>query len=49
MFASFMLAAFNWNWDALIQGIAPVIVGWLFGILGVGPPKVTPNRLVNKP
>lgn len=43
-----MFAAIQWNWDLLIQSVVPVIVGWLFGVLGIGPPKVTPNRVMNK-
>lgn len=43
-----VLAAINWNWDTLIQSVVPVIVGWLFGVLGIGPPRVTPDRVMNK-
>jgi hypothetical protein len=38
----------NWDWRSLLSSVVPVIVGWLFGVLGIGPKGVTPNRIANK-
>lgn len=35
---------FNPNWTDLIV----LVVSWLMGALGIGLPRVTPSRLMNK-
>lgn len=39
---------FNFDWVNLLQTVVPVIVSWLLGALGIGIPKLTPNRITNK-
>lgn len=39
---------FNWDWATLIQTVTPVIISWLLGALGIGVPKLTPDRVMNK-
>jgi hypothetical protein len=38
----------TWDWRSLLQQLVPVIVGWLFGALGIGPKGATPARIANK-
>jgi hypothetical protein len=38
----------KWNWLDLFQAVVPVVVSWLMGALGIGIPKVTPSRIMNK-
>lgn len=37
----------NWDWKRLAQQLIPIVLSWLLGALGVGPPPVTPARVVN--
>lgn len=39
----------HFDWTTLWQTVVPVIVSWLLGSLGIGVPKVTPQRIMNKP
>lgn len=39
---------FNFDWTSLLQQVVPVILSWLMGALGIGIPKATPNRIMNK-
>ncbi|WNK14435.1 MAG: hypothetical protein [Microvirus sp.] len=37
----------KWDWQSLLQTVLPAIFTWLLGALGVGVPKVTPERKFN--
>ena len=39
----------HFDWQALLQQLAPIIIAWVLGSLGVGIPKLTPSRVMNKP
>lgn len=39
---------FNFDWVSLLQQVVPVVVSWLLGALGIGVPKLTPSRIINK-
>lgn len=38
----------HWDWTSFLQTVVPVVVSWLLGALGIGVPKVTPARIMNK-
>lgn len=39
---------FNFDWQALLTAVIPVVFSWLMGSLGIGVPGVTPQRRFNK-
>lgn len=38
----------KFDWAELLRTVVPVIVSWLLGSLGIGVPRLTPPRIMNK-